>query len=56
MKTIEELAKEAYEAYGKFTDNKNFRGEEMPKWEDLPERIRGAWAAATRHIVLRETI
>jgi len=48
--TMEELAKKAYEAYGQFTNNKNFLGEEMPKWEDLPDKIRGAWAAATKEI------
>jgi hypothetical protein len=43
---IDDLAKGAYGAYGLSTNNKNFRGEEMPKWEELPEAIRSAWKAA----------
>lgn len=41
-----DLAKLAYEAYGHSTGNKNFRGEEMPAWEILPEKIKHAWLAA----------
>lgn len=36
----------AYEAYGRVTEHKNFRGEPMPEFEDLPERIQQAWEAA----------
>lgn len=39
-------ARVAYAAYGKRTDNKNFRGEEMPKFDELPETIREAWRDA----------
>jgi len=43
------LARAAYAAYGATTQNRNFRGEPMPAWEDLPELIQRAWhnAAAT---------
>lgn len=44
------LAKGAYLAYGRSTGNKNFRGEEMPKWEDLPEAIRTAWVAVAKFL------
>lgn len=47
---IEDLAKGAYRAYGQSTGNKNFRGEEMPKWEELPEPIRTAWKAAVKFV------
>lgn len=40
------LAEIAYRAYGETTDFKNFRGEPMPEWDDLPEKIRQAWTAA----------
>ena len=40
------LARIAYQAYGETTDFKNFRGEPMPEWDDLPEKIRQAWEAA----------
>ena len=41
------LARIAYEAYGQSTDNKNFRGDPMPAWGDLPVTIQQAWVAAT---------
>jgi len=47
---VADLAEGAYSAYGRSTGNKNFRGEEMPKWEDLPESIRAAWSAAARFV------
>jgi hypothetical protein len=43
-------AESAYNAYGRFTDFKNFQGNPMPKWEDLPERIQGAWVAAVQQV------
>ena len=43
-----EIAKSAYLAYAASTDNKNFRGEEMPKFEDLPIAIQTAWECAVR--------
>lgn len=45
--TEEELARQAYEAYGKVTDFKNYQGLPMPKWEDLTPKIREAWEAAS---------
>lgn len=39
-------ARVAYRAYSVATDNKNFRGEEMPTWEKLPPAIQKAWQAA----------
>jgi len=42
------LAELAYQAYGAVTDFKNFRGEPMPEFRDLPETIQKAWEAATR--------
>jgi len=53
MLEIEKLAQAAYMAYGKSTNNKNFRGEEMPTWELLPTAIQNAWIAATGEIVVR---
>lgn len=53
--TSEQLAQRAYKAYAEATDNKNFRGEPMPEWADLPQPIRNAWRAAAesvRHDVL----
>jgi hypothetical protein len=39
-------ARAAYQRYGEVTGFKNFRGEPMPKFGDLGERIRAAWVAA----------
>lgn len=33
----------AYTAYGRKTEFKNFRGEPMPSWDDLPQTTRDAW-------------
>lgn len=38
--------KEAYQAYGNYVDFKNFQGNPMPSWNDLGEKIQGAWQAA----------
>lgn len=43
-----EIAKSAYKAYAASTGNKNFRGEPMPEFEDLPRPIKTAWEAAVR--------
>jgi hypothetical protein len=45
-----ELAKVAYRAYSATTGNKNFQGNPMPAWDDLPETIREAWAAAAEAV------
>jgi hypothetical protein len=47
---VEDLAKGAYSAYGLSTNNKNFRGEEMPTWEALPLPIQTAWKAAAKSV------
>lgn len=40
----------AYEAYGKTTDFKNYQGLPMPTYDDLPEKIKLAWEAATKAV------
>ena len=52
---IEALAKIAYTAYGKTTDFKNFMGNPMPLWEELPEKIREAWGNAADSVVVEIT-
>lgn len=49
----EAIADAAYMAYGLSTGGKNFRGEPMPDWSDLPETIRSAWKQAARAAVLQ---
>jgi len=44
------LAKLAYEAYGKTTNNKNYQGLEMPAWQDLGETIQLAWKNAAKAV------
>ena len=43
---LTKLAKKAYKAYGKATGGKNFRGEPMPDFDNLPYEIQCAWEAA----------
>jgi hypothetical protein len=45
-KTLRELAIAAYARYGAVTEFKNFRGDLMPEFIDLPEKIQQAWEAA----------
>lgn len=40
------LARNAYMRYGAAIDFKNFMGNPMPPWTELPERARKAWGAA----------
>ncbi len=47
---FEGLGAIGYDAYAKFTGGKTFDGRDMPKWEDLPPRIKQAWAAAAQSI------
>lgn len=42
------LAKKTYNAYGEHTGFKNFQGNPMPEFPDLPEAIRFAWIKAAR--------
>jgi len=36
--------KKLYENYCEFTNNKSLiSGDQLPVWEDLPEKVRGAW-------------
>lgn len=42
----EKFGEEAYLAYGSVTDMKNFRGEPMLEFKDLPEQIKKAWIYA----------
>lgn len=44
--TPESRARIAYTAYGKVTDFKNFQGDPMPLFDELPEKIRDAWVAS----------
>jgi hypothetical protein len=44
------FAELGYRAYVKFTGGLNYQGLPCPKWPDLPEKIRGAWAAASTAI------
>ena len=45
-----EIAASAYRAYAASTGNKNFRGDPMPSFEELPQPIKTAWEAAARQV------
>jgi hypothetical protein len=51
MMTSEDLAITAYQAYGDAVEWKNFRGEPMPRFDELPDRIRLAWQKACEAVV-----
>jgi hypothetical protein len=44
------IAASAYRAYAASTGNKNFRGEQMPAFNDLPQPIQVAWEVAVRQV------
>jgi hypothetical protein len=44
---------QAYDAYGKTTDYKNYQGLPMPAWGDLTDKIREAWENAAGAVVMR---
>lgn len=44
-----EIAENAYSHYGAVTDFKNFQGNPMPKFSDLPDTIKKAWHDAARY-------
>lgn len=44
--TPESRARIAYTAYGRITDFKNFMGDPMPTFDDLPQKIQEAWTCA----------
>lgn len=45
-----DIAASAYKAYAASTGNKNFRGDPMPEFSDLPIAIKIAWEVACRHV------
>lgn len=47
---INKLAEMAYNAYGNTTNFKNYKGELMPKYSELPEDIKTAWVAAANMV------
>lgn len=44
------LARKGYEAYGDSSTWRNFRGDPMPTWDQLPLPIKDHWVAAARRI------
>lgn len=44
------FAKKGYESYGKKTEWKNFAGNPMPTWDELPNSTKDAWVAAASTI------
>lgn len=49
-KQVEQLAKVVYNAYGNHADWRNYQGNPMPKWEELPVPIAMHWIAAMQAI------
>ncbi len=49
--TRDQLVRSAYEAYGKITDFKNFKGDPMPTFDELPPKIQTAWMYACNEAI-----
>ncbi len=49
-----ERAKAGYEAYAKSTGGKTYDGKDMPKWDEVPQKIKDAWNAAATAIAETE--
>jgi hypothetical protein len=45
-----DIAASAYRAYAVSTGNKNYQGNPMPTWDELPQAIRTAWESAARQV------
>ena len=41
-----DIGRVGYEAYAESTGNKTYDGRDMPKWEELTQRIQDAWRHA----------
>jgi hypothetical protein len=48
---MKSLGQVGYDAYGDHANWKNYQGEPMPNWEDLPADIRLHWETAAGAIV-----
>jgi len=46
------MAKKAYRAYGATTGFKNFRGDPMPEFNELGDKIQSAWIEAAREVAV----
>lgn len=55
MIDIEDLAREAYRAYGDTTDHRNYLRQPMPEWEELGDPIQTAWRAAAMAVAMKVT-
>ena len=48
----EQMARNAYNAYGDITGHLNYQGLPMPEWEQLTEKIQAAWMNAVKQVAL----
>jgi len=52
----ESLARKGYHAYGGITDHKNYKGDPMPKFDELPPKIQAAWTAFAARVQKAGTV
>lgn len=48
MFSWDDVAMRCYGAYAEVTDWKNYQGNPMPQWEELPDKTQEAWIAASK--------
>ncbi len=50
------LGKQLYDWYGDSAEWRNFLGDPMPNWEDLPEKIRTHWCCVAEKVVSSSSV
>ena len=53
MPDYNELGRIGFNAYSEKADWKNYEGNPIPQWPDLPQHIRDKWAVATEAIAVQ---
>ncbi len=48
---IDLMARRAYTAYSASVDFTSVRGEQLPRWEDTPDRVQAGWVQAACAVV-----
>jgi len=50
----ERRARSVYAAYGQATNFKDFQGQPLPKWEDLPKEVQVSWVKVSKEVLRHE--
>lgn len=50
------MARKAYHAYGVVTEFRNYKGDPMPKFDELPPKIQEAWVGFAARVAVGGTV